>query len=163
MWGKETLPVRWFGPRQARAQEKTPHHCCAYTPRLRVPTHRYVVLGYNRSFDQTKRKTFCFNHRERPQDPFPSSGVSVQLGCVQKNRRDAMSIARQSRNGRSADILVRQFLPHRLADKNVRAPALLCFVRSPRASWAIAVQRKERRRGRSRQSPFSDEYADGQR
>src|ERR1035441_4489678 len=85
MWGKETLPVRWFGPRQARAQEKTPYHCCACPPRLRVPTHRNVVPGYNRSFDQAKRKTLCLNqeecwhpcrHRvwwERPVPPHPGS------------------------------------------------------------------------------------------
>jgi hypothetical protein len=57
--GKEPLPVRRFGPRQARAQEETPYCCCAYTLRLRVPTHRNVVLGYSRSLDQGEPKTFC--------------------------------------------------------------------------------------------------------
>ena len=42
---------------------------------------------------------------------------------------------------RSADILVRQFLARRLADKNVRAPVLLCFTRNLRTGSTIAVQR----------------------
>jgi hypothetical protein len=51
----------------------------------------------------------------------------MQLKQAPLNRRDAMNAARQSRNRRSADIFVRQFLARRLADKNVRAPALLAI------------------------------------
>ena len=72
--------------------------------------------------------------------PKPSGGwarLSERPGAVCRVSKHA---ARQSRNRRSADILVRQAMWKELADKNVRAPALLCIVRSPRASWAIAVQ-----------------------
>ena len=55
---EKPLPDRWFGPRQARAQEKTPPYCRAYPPRLRVPAHSNFASRYIRSLDHPKPKTF---------------------------------------------------------------------------------------------------------